>query len=87
MHRLSSNRRGDFEDLLAEVTDAAYRAALTHGIRDSFLALELDLWEAVRTALLRHRRARAAAGSDLPNGFISDEYRGSSEIPRSDGYA
>jgi len=34
------------EDLLARLTDAAYRRTLEHGIRGSFLDLELDLFRA-----------------------------------------
>ena len=36
---------------LAEVSDAAYRAALGHGVRGSFLDLELGLWRALQRAV------------------------------------
>jgi len=36
------------EDFLAELTDAAYRVALEHGIAGSFLDVQLDLWAALR---------------------------------------
>jgi hypothetical protein len=39
-------------DLPAELTDAAYRVALEHGFRGSFLDLRLDLWKALRRAFL-----------------------------------
>jgi hypothetical protein len=35
------------DDVLARVTDAAYRVALRRGFRGAFLDLELDLWDAV----------------------------------------
>jgi hypothetical protein len=41
----------NFEDLIAEITDAAYRAALRHGVRGVFLDLELEIWHSVREVL------------------------------------
>ena len=43
------------EEVLAELTAAAYRVALRHGTRAAFIDLELDLWRA-----LRHTLAEAA---------------------------
>lgn len=39
------------EALLAELTDAAYRVALKHGLRGAFIDVELDLWTALRAVL------------------------------------
>jgi hypothetical protein len=39
------------EQLLAELTAAAYRVALRHGIKSSFLDVELDLWRELRGVL------------------------------------
>jgi hypothetical protein len=39
------------EEFLAELTDAAYRVTLKHGVRGSFLHVELDLWTALRSVL------------------------------------
>ena len=39
------------EGFLAELTDAAYRVALRHGIKGTFVDLELDLWQALRQVL------------------------------------
>jgi hypothetical protein len=35
----------------AEVTDAAYRVALRHGVSDKWLDLQLNLWEALTHAI------------------------------------
>ena len=32
------------EEFLAELTEAAYRVALRHGLKGSFLEAELELW-------------------------------------------
>jgi hypothetical protein len=39
------------ESVAAELAAAAYQIALRHGIRDSFLDVELDLWRRLRTML------------------------------------
>ena len=52
----ASRRRAD--GLVAEMTDAAYRVALDHGIRGSFVDLEMDLWQALCWVL----RGRITAG-------------------------
>jgi hypothetical protein len=39
------------EGFLAELTDAAYCVALRHGIKGSFVDVELDLWQALRKVL------------------------------------
>jgi hypothetical protein len=52
----ASRRRTD--GLVAEMTDAAYRVALDHGIRGSFVDLEMDLWQALCWVL----RGRVTAG-------------------------
>jgi uncharacterized membrane protein len=39
------------EELLAELTDAAYRAALQHGLAGNFLEAQLDIWAALRGVL------------------------------------
>jgi hypothetical protein len=42
------------EAFLAELTDAAYRVALRHGLRASFLDVQLDIWDALRPVVARH---------------------------------
>jgi hypothetical protein len=42
------------EDLLAELTTAAYRVALRHGIKGPFIDVELELWRELRRVLDRH---------------------------------
>ncbi len=48
---LSNSSAHDFDTLLAdfaaELTSAAYPVALQHGMPDSWLDLELDLWRAL----------------------------------------
>jgi hypothetical protein len=39
------------ERFLAELTDAAYRVALRHGFKGSFIDVELDLWKTLRLVL------------------------------------
>jgi hypothetical protein len=43
---------GPVEELLAEVSDAAYRVLLRHGLKGSFLETELEVWQAVRGAFV-----------------------------------
>ena len=47
------------DDLLAELTDIAYRALLQQGLRRSFVDVELDLWSEIRRTF---RRPRGAGG-------------------------
>lgn len=39
------------EDLLAELTDAAYRVALKHRFEGIFVDVQLELWSALRKVL------------------------------------
>ncbi len=39
------------EDVLANLTAAAYRVALRHGLRSPFIDVELELWRELRRAL------------------------------------
>jgi hypothetical protein len=39
------------EELLAELTDAAYRAALRQGLQGAFVDVELALWRELRLVL------------------------------------
>jgi len=55
MHADSNQSRSSPEHFLAELTDAAYRVALRHGFKGSFLDVELDLWAALRSVLARDR--------------------------------
>jgi hypothetical protein len=41
------------EHLVAELTDAAYRVALRHGVRGPFDQLELELWRELRAVFRR----------------------------------
>jgi hypothetical protein len=52
------------EDFLARVTDAAYRVALKHGCKGSFIDLQLELWSVLRNVIAQHlsRPLPASAG-------------------------
>jgi hypothetical protein len=39
------------EALLSRLTDAAYRVVLRHGIKGSFIDVQLDLWHQLRAVL------------------------------------
>ena len=58
----SINMKSVPEEFLAEITDAAYRVALRHGIKGSFLDIELGLWEALRAEFVRERNRRSQLG-------------------------
>ena len=49
------------EDVLAELTTAAYRVALRHGLRDPFIDVELDLWRELRAAVQKSAARRKEA--------------------------
>jgi hypothetical protein len=50
---VSTNNTDDnrSEQLLAELAAAAYGVALRHGIKGSFIDIELDLWRELRGVL------------------------------------
>ena len=49
------------EALLARLTTAAYQVALRHGLKGSFLDLELELWRELRATL----QSEGAASEEL----------------------
>jgi hypothetical protein len=51
MGTVSESARG--EQLLAELTSAAYQVALRHGLKGPFIDVELDLWRELRAVLRR----------------------------------
>jgi hypothetical protein len=51
MPRKPTVARTEFEELVARVTAAAYEVALRHGVRGSFVDVELALWRRVRAVL------------------------------------
>ncbi|MBY0526243.1 MAG: hypothetical protein K2R98_22815 [Gemmataceae bacterium] len=42
------------EELLAQLTDAAFRAALEHGVSGSTIQLQLELWTSLRKVVDRY---------------------------------
>jgi hypothetical protein len=51
MRRTRLNFGTATEDLVAELTDAAYRVALKHQFKGSFIDVQLDLWSALREVI------------------------------------
>jgi hypothetical protein len=43
------------EDFIAAITDIAYRAVLRQGMRESFVDVQLRLWNEIRDAYHEHR--------------------------------
>ncbi len=56
----------------AELSDAAYQIALRHGLPDSWVDLELDLWSAVASTLknLGRKSSRSVSESDALEGPV-----------------
>ena len=46
-------QRNREDDVLAELTDIAYRASLRQGLTRSFVEVELELWAEIRRAFRR----------------------------------
>jgi hypothetical protein len=79
---------GDRDDLLdalaAELTSAAYRIALRHGTGDSWIELELGLWQALSETVRKWGRGLPRPDKtivrphELRNGLVS---RGGSRRP------
>lgn len=45
------NQVASSDEFAAQLTDAAYQAALQHGLGGSFLEIELSIWTAVRSVV------------------------------------
>jgi hypothetical protein len=58
-----TNLETDPERLAAELTEAAYSVALRHGIKGTFVELELGLWDAIRA--MEGRIAEGSAQHDV----------------------
>jgi hypothetical protein len=50
------------ETLVAKLTEAAYPVALRHGVRGSWVDLELDLWRALGETVNQWKRHSPQAG-------------------------
>jgi hypothetical protein len=48
---------------LGQITDAAYRVALKHGLKDPFIDVELDLYDALRKVMAETIEVSPACGS------------------------
>lgn len=52
------------EDFLAHLTEAVYAVALQHGFKDSFLKVQLDLWDALREVIRKDMLVATQCGSE-----------------------
>jgi hypothetical protein len=73
INRIGIDSDARLDKFAAELTEAAYRVALRHGVGGSWLDLELDLWHALTDAvrnkgreLSARREAVAAAERAMP---------------------
>lgn len=55
--QLRNNPR--LEDFLAELAAATYGVALRHGVKGSFIDLELELWQALRGIMRQEPRRQS----------------------------
>jgi hypothetical protein len=62
-HVISRNPDRPLENFAAELANAAYRLALRHGIRGSWIQLELGFWRALAEAVQKWTRQWPPAGS------------------------
>jgi hypothetical protein len=65
------------EDFLAELADSAYRVALRHGFKGSFLQVELGIWNALREVF-----AKEAGNPNAPALGESDDQESFEEADR-----
>jgi hypothetical protein len=68
MRENPTNLRTDLEGLVAELTEAAYGFALRHGLKGTFVELELGLWDAIRAC---QGRIEEFASASPPTGSSS----------------
>ena len=59
---IAPERDARLENLVAKLTEAAYPVALRHGVRGSWVDLELDLWKALGETLCQWKRQSPRAG-------------------------
>jgi hypothetical protein len=75
-HGAACNRDTPLENFAAELTRAAYSVALRHGIRCSWIKVELALWRALAETVKNWAREWPPAGSDefkvWRNGLLVD---------------
>ena len=50
-----SHSNATLEDFAAQLTQAAYCVALRHGVKDSWLDVEIELWRVLADGLKRQR--------------------------------
>jgi hypothetical protein len=81
----TGERDTPLENFAAELTSAIYPIALRHGMRGSWIEVELGLWRALGTALKRWIRAWSQPGAEyeLPvwrEGLLADLTEGAFDV-------
>ena len=79
-HRQNSEEGSAFERFAAELTDAAYRVALRHGVVGSSVDLELELWRVLGEMVRKWEQRLPVFRKAGDAGFSTDLLR---QFPRS----
>ena len=74
-----SNLQTDLEDLVAELTEAAYGFALRQGFNGTFVEVKLGLWHAIRAC---EGRIEEFASASPPAGPSSDQAGLDNPVPQ-----
>jgi hypothetical protein len=69
----------DLEDLVAELTEAAYGFALRHGFNGTFVDVKLGLWHAIRAC---QGRIEEFTSASPPAGPSSDQAGLNNPVPQ-----
>jgi hypothetical protein len=67
MRANATNLQTDLEDLVAELTEAAYGVALRHGFKGTFVDVKLGLWRSIRACQGRIEEFASASPSPGPS--------------------
>jgi hypothetical protein len=68
-----SHSNATLEDFAAQLTQAAYCVALRHGVKDSWLDVEIELWRVLADGLNRQRFPLDFAPSQSMHGELQVE--------------
>jgi hypothetical protein len=74
-----TSRQTDLEDLVAELTEAAYGFALQHGFNGTFVEVKLGLWHAIRAC---QGRIEEFTSASPPAGPSSDHAGLNNPVPQ-----
>jgi len=70
-HDAAANRYNLLENLTADLTDVAYRAAVRHGVGDKWLDLQLDLWRVLTHAIEQRSSLHPTREVERFNGLLA----------------